>query len=523
MLRAEDLTPEDLFHLVWRQRYSLIGFALAGAAILYGYSLFVPDRYIAETLVLVEDAEVSRDYVRSTSTLSLRARLDTLREHVLSRTRLESLVAEYELADREPTLEEAVARVRRRIGINVIGQDGFRLSFTDEDPRMAARVANALAGFFIAESVDSQARQVRSTAAGMLQQSEDLLLQLDAKEEEIATFKGANILMLPDQLPDNLAMLQTLRQQLRDNASRTGAARGQLAALPAEVERSVAEAETVSAREAAQRILATAPTAEAIASRLSGEHPVVRLEVRRLQREAMLRQLTERHPDVRLLTAEIADLIQQVAVAGPYKPLTVGSAGAPVTGTGAGTGSDRTTLQRQIRQFESDRAALLAELSEYQRRADGSSAVERRLRNLERERDSLESNYTDVSGRSVEADLVSDLQRANSPFSSYRVIDPAVVPNKPSSPLRLLFLLGGAMAGIILVVAATFVRETIFAPVNSASEIERFTDLDVLASIPIIQTASLLRRQRLVRVGSATAVGSVLVIVFVLRLMMRGL
>lgn len=518
MLRAEALTTEDLFQLIWRQRYALMGFALTGAAIAYGYALFVPDLYTAETLVLVEDAEVSSDYIQSTSTLSLRARLDTLREHVLSRTRLESLVDEYQLADRDATREEAVAKVRRRISIDVIGQDGFRLAFTDEDPRMAARAANALAGFFITESIDSRARQVRSTAAGMQQQSEDLLLQLDAKEEEIATFKAANLLMLPDQFSGNLDMLQTLRQQLRDNDSRVSAVRGQLATLPMEVERGVADGKTGSARDIANQVLATALTADAIASRLRGEHPLVRLEVRRTQREALLRRFTERHPDVRLLTAEVEDLTRQVASAEPYQAAAVSSDGVMI----ARPGSARASLEWQVTQFEAERRALLADLSEYQRRADGSAAVERRLRNLERERDSLERNYTEVSGRTVEAELASDLQNANSPFNSYRVIDPAIVPSKPSAPTRLFFLLGGALAGMALVGGAAFLRETIFEPVNSASEIERFTDLDVLASIPIVQTAKLLRRQRLIRTGSFAAVGSMLVIVFVLRMMMRG-
>jgi len=520
VLRAEDLTPEDLFQLIWRRRLALLGFAVAGAALAYGWALFVPDRYTAETLVLVEDAAVSRDYVQATSTMNLRARLDTLREHVLSRTRLESLVGEYQLADRDATLEQAVAKVRRRIGINVIGQDGFRLSFTDEDPRMAARVANALAGFFIAESVDSQARQVRNTAAGMQQQTEDVLRQLDAKEGEIAAVKSANLLMLPDQFPGNLAMLQTLRLQLRDNAARISAVRVQLAAAPIAVERSVEDAETVSARDTARQILATALTAAAITNRLNGEHPLVQLEVRTLQREALLSRFTERHPDVRLLTADIDDLTRRVASAGPYVPAIVGSTGVV---TAARPGPARVAFEQQVRQLESERTALLADLSEYQRRTDGSASVERRLRNLERERDSLDRNYADASSRTVAAELASDLQSANSPFNSYRVIDPAVVPSLPSSPLRWVFLLGGALFGMVLVAAAAFLHETIVEPVNSASEIERFSDLDVLASIPIVRTARLLRRQQLLRIGSVTAVGSVLAIVIVLRLMMRGL
>ena len=96
--------------------------------------------------------------------------------------------------------------------------------------------------------------------------------------------------------------------------------------------------------------------------------------------------------------------------------------------------------------------------------------MEQQLRELERERDGLDSNYTDLASRNLEADLASDLQTANTPFSSYRVIDLAVVPTNPTSPWRLLFLLGGAIAGIATVAGATFLREMVVEPVHSASE-----------------------------------------------------
>jgi len=519
VLRAEELTPADLFQVIWRQRFALVGFALAGAAIAYGYSLFIPDRYTAETLVLVEDAELPQKYVQSTSTLSLRARLDTLREQVLSRTRLEDLVSEYELVERGAPLESAVAKVRRRIGITVIGRDGFRLSFTDEDPRMAARVANALAGFFIAESAEALERQVFNTATGIELQTAEVRQQLDAKEHEIATFKSANVMMLPGQFNKNLNMLQSLRQELRDNVSRASVVRGELAALPIEPMTSAAVVQTTTARDAARQILSAARTDDAITSRLASEHPLVQVEARRLQRDSLLRRFTERHPDVRWLVAEIASLEGQVAGAGPYVPVVLGG-GSSITQP---SGAARAALETEAGQLEIERTRLLADQVAYQARVDGGPAVEQQLRELQRERDSLDSNYSDLTGRNLEADLASDLQTANAPFASYRVIDPAVVPNNPTSPLRMLFLFGGAIAGIALVGGAAFLREMVFEPVNTASEIERFTELDVLASIPVVQTAKRLRRQRLIRIGSVTAVGSVLVVVFVLRVMMRGL
>jgi hypothetical protein len=166
---------------------------------------------------------------------------------------------------------------------------------------------------------------------------------------------------------------------------------------------------------------------------------------------------------------------------------------------------------------------MLRDVAEYDRRVAGAPAVEQQMRVLEREHDSLLRNYIDLAGRNVEADLASDLQTADMPTSHFRVVDPAVVPSQPSSPLRMFFLLGGALAGIALVGGAAFLREVAVEPVNSASELERFGGLDVLASIPVVRTAQLVRRQRLIRVSSVAVVGSVLVVVFVLRVMVRGL
>lgn len=520
MLRAEELTPTDLLEVIWRQRFALVAFALVGASLAYGYALFVPDRYTAETLVLVEDAELPRDYVQSASTVSLRARLDTLKEQVLSRTRLEALVRQYELASPGGSLELAVSKVRRRIGIEVIGTDGFRLTYTDEDPRMAARLANALAGFFIAESTDALDRQVRSTASGIQQQTDDLKQQLSVKEAEIAAFKSANLGMLPEQLGDNLDAAQTLRQQIRDNGARLTVVRGQLAALPQPVAASEAVTRTTSAQELARTILASA-TAEGLGARLASEHPLVGLEARRLQRQSLLRRYTERHPDVRQVDAEIAALEQLVASSAPYVPTSTVVAGAPRTM--AVPANDRAALESEISSLETARNSMLNDVAEYDRRVAGAPAVEQQMRVLEREHDTLLRNYIDLANRNVEADLANDLQTADMPKSRFRVVDAAVVPDQPSSPLRMFFLLGGALVGIALVCGATFLREVAMEPVNSAAELERFGGLDVLASIPVVRTASLVRRQRLIRVGSVAAVGSVLVVVFVLRVMVRGL
>ncbi|NKB87470.1 MAG: hypothetical protein GKS06_04565 [Acidobacteria bacterium] len=519
VLRAEEMTPADLAQVVWAQRWAVVALALVGAALGYGYSLFVPDRFTAETLVLVEDSQLSRDYVQTTSTTSLRTRLDTMSEQVLSRTRLEGLVREYDFVSAGGSLEDAVAKVRRRITLDTIGQDGFRLSFSDEDPRMAARVANALAAGFINQSTEAIRAQTRTTATGLQQQADDLQRQLSNKEAEIEAFKAANLHALPTQLGDNLDEAQQLRQQIRDNTSRMIVVRAQLDALPEPVTSVAAAPDEVTAIEVARQILGTTSAAQ-LDGKLETEHPLVQLEARRLQYESLLRHYTARHPDVRQLAAEIAALEDTVATAAPFVP-ELSSVAMPAAPSST-IARDRSAFETEISNLESSRTAMLGDLAEYERRVAAAPGVERQLRELERERDGLLRSHTDLASRTVEADLANDLQTAEIPTSRFRVVDPAAVPTQPTSPLRLYFLIGGALAGFGLVVGATFLREVTLQPVNSADELERFGGMDVLASIPVIQTPQRVRRQRLIRVASTAAVGAVLVVVFALRIMTRG-
>ncbi len=526
MLRAEDLTPADLFQVLWKQRLAIVAVALCGAALAYGWSLFLPDLYTAETLVLIEDSEQSGRYARAPSAGSLRARLNTLSEQVLSRTRLENLVDEYDLVSPGGNRADTVASVRRKIVITTIGTDGFRLSFTHRDPEMAARVTNALADFYIEESTTSLERQVAQTAAGLQQQVDEQKSLLDRKEQQIIAFKSEHMGALPDQLGSNLSALGVLRQQIRSNNQELSAARAELAALPVPAT-SMADTESmevVGARDAARQILAAAASEQDLTNRLARQHPQVRYEARSLQRQALLRQYTERHPDVRRLTLELDTLRGLVASADPYEPVVTATGTSSATsGVRDAYDSSRAGLQGRIAMLETERRTLLADVQDYESRIDRSPAVEQQLREMERDHESMVSNYNELVSRTLDAELATDMQVGAESYGAFRVIDRAVVPERPSSPQRFLFLLGGLLVGAGLVVGIAMLREIVLEPLNSGAEVERFTDIAVLATIPVVRTEQILRRQRLVRLGSVTAVGAVLVVVIMLRVMMRGM
>src|SRR5688572_32120058 len=116
----------------------------------------LPNRYQSDTLILVVPQRVPESYVRSTVTTRIEDRLQSISQQVRSRTRLERIIQEFDLyAERRQTevMQDIVEEMNRNITIDIVRGDAFRVGFVDEDPRVAMRVTERLAAFFIDESL----------------------------------------------------------------------------------------------------------------------------------------------------------------------------------------------------------------------------------------------------------------------------------------------------------------------------------------------------------------------------------
>src|ERR671919_408944 len=97
MLPGKKYTPEDVLVILRRRVWwLLVPFAVvgAGAAI---YARLLPDVYRSETVILVVPQRVPESYVRSTVTTRIEDRLQTIRQQILSRVRLEQIIRDFNL------------------------------------------------------------------------------------------------------------------------------------------------------------------------------------------------------------------------------------------------------------------------------------------------------------------------------------------------------------------------------------------------------------------------------------------
>src|SRR5262245_10699417 len=104
MLPSKRLTPEDVFLIVRRRIWLiLLPLALVSSATAV-VARHLPNRYRSETVILVVPQRVPESYVKATVSGKIEDRLPSISQQILSRTRLERIIQDFNLyAAQRPT------------------------------------------------------------------------------------------------------------------------------------------------------------------------------------------------------------------------------------------------------------------------------------------------------------------------------------------------------------------------------------------------------------------------------------
>ena len=120
MLPGRVYTFDDIAVMIRRRLWLLILPVLVFGAGTIAVLDKIPDKYRADTLILVIPQRVPESYVRSTITSRIEDRLESIRQLILSRTRLEALVQDYLSLVRvgaiEPSVQDLGAAVQEWTG-----------------------------------------------------------------------------------------------------------------------------------------------------------------------------------------------------------------------------------------------------------------------------------------------------------------------------------------------------------------------------------------------------------------------
>jgi polysaccharide chain length determinant protein (PEP-CTERM system associated) len=426
-------------------------------------SLTLPKRYRTSTLILVESQKVPDSFVRKDLGEASKPRLLTIKQEILSRTRLEKVIREldpYPQMTGKMPLTDIVEIMRGASEINVRGNDAFTVEYEHHDPAMAMRVANRLAGLFIEESNQSREEQVEGAAEFIESQLEDARRKLEEKEEAIRKFKEAHMGRLPEQTAANLATLQRLQLEQQSVSDNLRATRERELVLEKALndERSVAVPVT------------------------PGD-PAAELSQLRAQLRALRARYTDEHPDVQALQGRIAELEKRLEEASPITE-------APTT--------IRSQLEQsriESRTLQAKRDELEKRIAMFQGRVEEVPRTEQELAVLTRDYQKMNENYLALLNKKLDAQMAERLEKRWK-GERFRILDPAYQPENPVFPRRSLFLSAGIVLGLLLGLVLAFVGEYFDHTIKSLGELEATLPYPVLAAFPHMDVTSLRRLSR---------------------------
>ena len=498
MIPGKVYTPEDIAFIAWRRKWWAILPALVISLGVVAYVRTLPNLYTSDTLILVVPQQVPEAYVRSTVTTRIEDRLQTITQQILSRTRLERIIQDFNLySDVRKTaiMEDVVERMRSSIGVQVVKGDAFRVSFTSDDARTAMRVTERLASLFIEENLRDREVLAEGTNQFLEAQLEEARRRLVETEHKVEEYKKQYDGQLPEQREANMQGLHNNEMQLQ----------ALLDSLNRDRDRKVVVERAIADMEAADSVLVNTPPV------VAGPDPAGATAAQQLDMAiAALQQMQltkkDTHPDVLAQKRRIAELQKKAEAEAIARPISAPASPAEVARKNriAEAKAELQRLEKQIADKTDAEQKLRSNMGVYQKRIESAPARDAELTELTRDYRTLQATYTSLLAKKEDSKLAANLERRQI-GEQFKILDPARLPERPTSPNRQqLHLMGiGLAVGLGLALAA--LMEYLDKTLKSEMDVRAALNLVVLAGIPVLQgpTTRSDRRWKVVAISAA--------------------
>lgn len=447
--------------------------------------------YQSTGVILVESQQIPAELVPTTVTSFADERIQVIRQRVMTRENLLRIIERYDLfsgRSRAPSVTDQIALTRDRVSVNVISSGGsgrnrnaiaFSVSFEDESPARAHRVANELVTLFLQENVRVRTERATETTEFLAREAEKLMVELEALEARVADYKQQHANALPEHLNLRLGMLQ------RTEANLQGVEQALRAAIEQrryyELELSGARMQGMNGHE--------------------GESRAAKLARLQDQYQELASRYTVQHPDRRALRQRIAALED-----GENVEDEIAQEGDDLAHSlhAAQIEARLEANERRIESLREQRRELEQRISELEERVVQTPQVERALFTLMRDHENARAKYEEIRAKQVDAQIAESLEE-QSRAERFTLLEPPILPEAPVKPDRVrlailsMFLAAGSAGGF------GFLLELINRRVRGPRALAVIVRQQPLALLPYIETTEEKRRRYtvLIAIGAA--------------------
>jgi polysaccharide chain length determinant protein (PEP-CTERM system associated) len=544
-LSRRPLDVEDYIDIARRHKAWILGSTFVSLVVAVVVAFLWPNTYISDAVLRVVPPAVPEKFVAANVDADLAGRIQAMTAGIMSRSSLTNIITTHNLypADRNrlPT-EDLVERLRKSIKVgNVFAAQGrlaaFPISFAYENRLVAQRVTQDLVSRFIDESIRSRATQSLSTTNFLKDQWDDAKRDLDAIEQKVAAFRARNAGRLPDQMQTTMQRIQGMETQLNGITWSINRATQDKLQL---------ESDGQIARTQLSQLMAAIPPEDSSPTRRERNPQLLQTEKEISSVEATLARARERyreaHPDVAVIRDHLASLQarrdelvkqQEQEDKEREKERLAAAASAParrrvdvaIVKNAQAIEANIAKLQSQVQAKEIE----IQELVKQQRKlADAIKSANEHLKInpsdeseytlLLQDRDLARKRYDDTNILLAKSEVATNRENRKQ-GESLELLDSASLPQNPAAPKRWLIISMGVCAGLAIGFGLAALREVKDTTLKNLKDVRAYTQLVVLASVPLLENDLVLRRRRrnailgwstVILIGCGVMAGSVL-------------
>ncbi len=467
--------------IFWRRFPYFLIVAAAVSAIGIFIATILPPTYRARAVMLVESEQISVD--KPASRTNLTEVLQRIQQKILSRATLLDMADTLEIypPDSDLSPDRIVEDMRARTEFKVQQKRGeaplLTVSFSAETGEKAARVANE----FVTRILKEHAEIMRGRATEVLrffQQEEKRLGQeLDKLNKKILEFKREN----RDSLPDSLQFRRARQTSLQESLIRL-------------------EQEQAELQDKRKRLVELYKSQGMVGinqDNMTSEEKALQLAKAELERA--LAVFSADNPKVKVLRARVEQL-EKIVLGQRGKAEAAGASDQAE----AASKANKTLYDLQLEEIDGrlnfirkQMNGMKEELARLEETIRATPANALRQAELERDYSLIRAQY-DAAVAALAKAQTGEIIESRSKGQRIVVIEQPVAPSAPSSPPRLLIMIGSVVAGILAGLAAVVLLEAMNRAVRRPADITAKLGITPIGTLPFVRTRGETLRRRMV-------------------------
>ena len=513
-----------------RYRSWIIGPTFAGLVVSVVVAFLWPDTYRSQAVMRITPQKVSERLVPSEITQRMNERLNAMEQEILSRGQLASLIQQpsmdlYKKERQQKPLEDIVQDMRNKYiqirMLNVPGADmsgkgtsAFSITFDYPDRYRAKQVVDQLVAKFMEQNAIVLKNNTKLTTQFLDDELKTAADKLNDLSQKITKFKMENQGKLPEQAASNVAMVNSLQQNVGTESE----------ALSRATNEKLMQESRLSELQNNFAFYSQRAEDTVMMGGSAGQMTVKNQRLIDLQRQMtdLQQNLSEArklykddYPPIKQLMARIDNLQKQIddvekvdqaananVNTSPTAPTAVKVSNPQVAqhleelkNQMSTVKTSILTINNEIQTRQNRIVDLNHRIGEFQHRIESAPLNEQQYAQLMNDYQLAKQQYDEFTKRKEQSETQENMNEHQA-GENLEVLDPASLPENSFEPNRGAWVGIGTAIGMMLGVMLAGAKEMKNTSLKNLKDVRAYTNLPVLSSIPLLENALLVRRKR---------------------------